>query len=149
MLKIISIIICTTIYSGYKTEQAIAYAGSINQNQILLADSNFFSRNGSKPDNLTEILIFTGLISVVGFAGWQISRKSYSGKSRKSNYLNIKSSKKALIDKVSPKLRRQLLRLINDPRTANRLLMGIQKHHADRNPDWLAEKAIYDLRRGR
>ncbi|MGD1920187.1 MAG: hypothetical protein ACFCAD_15665 [Pleurocapsa sp.] len=58
-------------------------------------------------------------------------------------------SNKALIDRVSPKLRRQLLRLVNDPKTANRLLMGIYKNNSHRSPNWIAEKAIYDLRRGR
>ena len=150
MFKVISIIICMTICSEYQIDSAIAHNkdGIKTQNQTLLADSSFFNRNDARSENLTKILIFAGLISVVGFTGWQISRQSHSGKTR-PNYRHGKRSNKALIDRVSPKLRRQLLRLINDPKTANRLLMGIQKHHGDRDPDWLAEKVIYDLRRGR
>ena len=149
MLKITSILICMTICSGYQIEPAIALKGNGAkiQNQTLLGNS-FFDRNDARSENLTKILIFAGLISVVGFTGWQISRQSHSGKTR-PNYRHSKRSNKALIDRVSPKLRRQLLRLINDPKTANRLLMGSQRHHGDRDPDWLAEKVIYDLRRGR
>ena len=139
-----------TICSGYQIEPAIALEEDrVNQNQILLGDSSFLNRNSEgESENSTKILILAGLISVVGFTGWQLSRQSHSGKTRTNNWLN-QPSNKALIDRVSPKLRRQLLRLINDPKTANRLLMGIHKHHRDRNPNWLAEKVIYDLRRGR
>ena len=140
-----------TICSGYQIEPAIALEEDRVkiQNQILLGDSSFLGRNSEgESENLTKILILAGLISVVGFTGWQLSRQSHSGKTRTNNRLS-KPSDKALIDRVSPKLRRQLLRLINDPKTANRLLMGIHKHHRDRDPDWLAEKVIYDLRRGR
>ncbi|MEO1340924.1 MAG: hypothetical protein AAFV28_07230, partial [Cyanobacteria bacterium J06635_13] len=99
-----------------------------------------------RQENLTKILIFGGLVSIMGAISWQMSRRDSSGKT--ISRLG-KVSNKALIDRVSPKLRRQLLRLINDPKTANRLLMGIHQHHRDRDPDWLAEKVIYDLRRGR
>jgi len=147
MLKIISIIIWTTICGGYQAESAIAaddltFASNTAQIQAQVLQREEASRN----ENLTKILIFAGLLSGVGIIGWQLSRQGTSGK-----YITSpgKTGNKALIDRVSPKLRRQLLRLINDPKTANRLLMGIQKDHRDRDPDWLAEKVIYDLRRGR
>jgi len=147
MLKIISIIIWTTIYGGYRVESAIATPNLAFDSNIAQIQAQIFPEDrASKNENLTKILILAGLISGVGIIGWQLSRQSMSGR---STPILGKTSKKALINRVSPKLRRQLLRLINDPKTANRLLMGIQKDHGDRDPDWLAEKVIYDLRRGR
>lgn len=160
MLKIISLmlgaIVWTTVYSEYQIDGAIALEDQSNssQNQILQvsselelqADNNYRSNQGDAEENLTKILILAGLISGLGIIGWQLSRQRPSSKLSPSFG---KTSSKALIDQVSPKLRRQLLRLINDPKTANRLLTGIHQHHRDRNPDWLAEKVIYDLRRGR
>ncbi len=86
-----------------------------------------------------------GLIAT-GSLFWYLLR---SPKSIKANFRANHNSETALLDRVSPKLRRQLLRLINDPKTANRLLVGIYKNNSDRSADWLAEKAIYDLKRGR
>jgi hypothetical protein len=149
MLKIISLIIWTTVYCGYQVDSAIALEdnSSNSQNQIFLGDEGQISQNGENAqENLTKILILAGLVSGVSIIAWQLSRQSQSVRSRS---LLGKTSQKALIDRVSPKLRRQLLRLINDPQTANRLLMGMHQHHRDRDPDWLAEKVIYDLRRGR
>lgn len=149
MVKIVSIIIGTLIYSGHQIKPAIAFATDPlpMEQQILLGDNRLFDpREGENEQNLTKILMLAGLASVAVVIGWQLSHKRPSGKPLPPLG---KASKKALIDRVSPKLRRQLLRLINDPKTANRLLMGIHQHHRDRDPDWLAEKVIYDLRRGR
>ena len=146
MLKIISIIICTTIYGGYQTESAIATSNLASESNLAQIQAQILQTEANKNENLTKILVFAGLLSGVGIIGWQLSRQGTSGR---STPILGKTSNKALIDRVSPKLRRQLLRLINDPKTVNRLLMGIQKDHRDRDPDWLAEKVIYDLRRGR
>lgn len=147
MIKIILITIWTTIYAGYRIESAIATPNLTPADEVVVAQAPVLrGEDASRTENLTRILILAGLISGVGIVGWQLSRQSRSGR---VNPLLGKPSNKALIDRVSPKLRRQLLRLINDPKTANRLLMGIQKDHRDRDPDWLAEKVIYDLRRGR
>ena len=148
MLKIISIIICTTVYAGNRIEAAIATSDlTFNSHIAQIQAQRLPEERVSRNENLTKTLILVGLISGVGVIGWQLFRQGRLGRS--TPLLSNTSSKKALIDRVSPKLRRQLLRLINDPKTANRLLMGIQKHHGDRDPDWLAEKVIYDLRRGR
>lgn len=146
MLKIISIIICT-IYAGYRVESAIASPIAVNSHLAQIQSQIPQDRDRPNAD-LTKILILAGLISGVGIIGWQLFRQGTSGKTTPI-LSHTSNSNRALIDRVSPKLRRQLLRLINDPKTANRLLMGIQKHHSDRDPDWLAEKVIYDLRRGR
>lgn len=104
--------------------------------------------NRKSKDNLTKIVFMASLVGV-GAVCWKISQ---SRRGTKANFKPTKihsSSNTALLDRVSPKLRRQLLRLINDPKTANRLLMGIYKNNSHRSPNWIAEKAIYDLRRGR
>lgn len=147
MLKLIFIITLTAICSGYRLGSAIAGSNLTTDSHLVLAQANVLrGEDTNRQANLTRILILAGLISGVGILGWQLSRQSRSGRIMPAKG---KASNKALIDRVSPKLRRQLLRLINDPKTANRLLMGIQKDHYDRDPDWLAEKVIYDLRRGR
>lgn len=149
MLKIIAIIIGTVIYSGHQISPAIALSEDrfSAEKEILLVDNQLLASNDPRDsEELTKILILVGLVSVVGTIGWQVSRQRPASRSL-PKLGKIKN--KALIDRVSPKLRRQLLRLINDPKTANRLLMGIYQHNRDRDPDWLAEKAIYDLRRGR
>ena len=153
MLKILSFILSSVISSGCLVKSAIAqdYRGlqsNPNHDIILLSNepASFNQSSSQKNDYLVKILIIAGLTSGVGVLGWSLSRDR-SSKSPKSIIGNPKN--KALIDRVSPKLRRKLLRLINDPKTANRLLMGIQKDHPNRPPDWLADKVIYDLQRGR
>ncbi len=153
MLKILSFILSSIVSSGCLVKSAIAedYKGlPINpDNDIVLLSQGPVSFNQSssdKNDYLIKILIIAGLASSVGILGWNLSRKRPT-QSVKSIIGNPKN--KALVDRVSPKLRRKLLRLINDPKTANRLLMGIQKDHPNRTPDWLADKVIYDLQRGR
>ena len=119
-----------------------------NNNSILHNGNEmaFKGSNNESKDSLNKVIFFIGLIGT-GAIFWSIFQ---SRKGTKSNFQPIKSqSNTALLDRVNPKLRRQLLRLINDPKTANRLLMGIYKNNSDRSPNWLAEKAIYDLRRGR
>ena len=100
----------------------------------------------SSEDNLGRIILLTGLIGI-GSMFWRMAQ---SRQRANSSFRLVKSkSETALLDRVSPKLKRQLLRLINDPKTVNRLLMGIYKDNSHRSPNWIAEKAIYDLRRGR
>ena len=101
-------------------------------------------------ENLTKTLIILGLILGMGSLGWYLTSRSATPlASFQANQGKNNSSKKALLDRVSPRLRRKLLRLVNDPKTANRLLLGIYKHNRDRSANWIAEKAIYDLQRGR
>ena len=117
--------------------------------RILLLDTaqlpSGISQQSDRVSRERKVLLFVLLASATGFLGWCLTKSTHK---TSFNPLNGKQSQ-TLIDRVSPKLRRQLLRLINDPKTANRLLMGIYQHHRDRSPDWIAEKVIYDLRRGR
>ena len=150
MNKIIFTFIYTMVVSSCLTTTAIARSRSIEyaaNNTVLLVNYGEIQARSSndKQDNLIKILIIVGLVSGVGTIGWFLSGYRVSDASA----IPYDRPNARLIDRVSPKLRRQLLRLVNDPKTANRLLVGIQKHHSDRSPDWLAEKAIYDLTRGR
>jgi hypothetical protein len=119
-----------------------------NNNLILRENDSviFKSADNSNQNNFKKILVFIGLTATVGGFGWYLSRFRQAAT---AEVIPSSNSSAILLDRVSPKLRRQLLRLINDPKTANRLLLGIQKEHRNRSPNWLAEKAIYDLRRGR
>lgn len=99
-------------------------------------------------DYLSKILLIAGLASGAGFIGWRLSQYRQSGSSG-SLLKSTKQREKSLLERVNPRLRRKLLRLINDPKTVNRLLMGIKQHHPHRSPDWMAEKVIYDFQRGR
>ena len=141
------------LFSGYLTipMNVLATEKMPVDRSTLLSDRNNFVVNSSKAlakDNLTKTLVILGLVSTVGFVGWRLSKQ---GNAPTATLIakGQRNSNKALINQVNPKLRRKLLRLVNDPKTANRLLMGIHKHNRDRSPNWLAEKAIYDLRRGR
>lgn len=128
---------------------AIPVSSQPVSNDIVLQGDNQIALNLSKSkskDNLIKIAFLASLVGT-GALFWKISQ-SHGGTKSNLKVFDTKSNK-ALIDRVSPKLRRQLLRLVNDPKTANRLLMGIYKNNSHRSPNWIAEKAIYDLRRGR
>ena len=138
-----------TIASVYTGSSAIAtQSNSFQSANYTLAQNNGieinFSDNQSQ-DNSTRVIVLIGLLSTVTLV-WYLFK---SRQSASSIFQPNRNSDTALLDRVSPKLRRQLLRLVNDPKTVNRLLMGIYKNNRERSPNWLAEKAIYDLKRGR
>ena len=136
--------ICGILLNLYPTKNTIA--NPINT-QTEIANQIVFNNFRDRSENdRSKLVLFIGLIAT-GFLFWYLSQ-SRKGNNTNFQPLNSKSST-PLLDRVNPKLRRQLLRLINDPKTANRLLVGIQKNNGNRSPNWLAEKAIYDLRRGR
>ncbi|MDJ0573914.1 MAG: hypothetical protein QNJ65_01945 [Xenococcaceae cyanobacterium MO_234.B1] len=105
------------------------------------------SRNTEPADSVKNLVGITGLVIGTGIMGWHISR---AYKPSVVNAISERSNKKTvLLDHVSPKLRRELLRLVNDQQTANRLLSGTLTSHPSRPVNWLAEKVIYDLKRDR
>ena len=163
--------ICMVLASGFLATAAIAQQprSKLTNSQIITQNSSEAIDNAARNqarenltaegghsqalplqgrERVTKTLIILGLISGVGSLGWYLFRRSLVAD---HSFIpgETKNSDKALIDRVSPRLRRKLLRLVNDPKTVNRLLMGIQKNNSDRSPNWLAEKAIYDLQRGR
>ena len=139
-----------TAISTARSAIAVSPNAQLPSNSILLTNNSFSTLKAAdykSKDNLTKIIFLASLVGI-GTLSWQISRSRRGAKF--SRFKPIKSnSDTALLDRVSPKLRRQLLRLVNDPKTVNRLLLGIYKTNCDRSPNWIAEKAIYDLRRGR
>lgn len=148
-ISIVSFIFITLITAYLKLFTAVIPANSQSLNTNLpFKESNFLTINFSdqeSKDNLVKIAFLGGLIGT-GAIFWKLAQSRSPSKLIKSAR---KKSDQALLNRVSPKLRRQLLRLINDPKTVNRLLMGIYQNNRDRSPDWIAEKVIYDLRRGR
>ena len=105
------------------------------------------SSSQTRDNSLKNLIGITGLGIGTGIIAWHIAREQkkfpikYLGDRNKEN--------KSLLEQVSPKLRRELLRLVHDQKTVNRLLYGTKNSHPSRAPNWLAEKVIYDLKRGR
>lgn len=98
-------------------------------------------------DDFNKIVGLTGLAIGTGVIGWHLARSykpSLVDSIPASNNNNI-----SLLNRVSPKLRQQLLRLVHNRQTAERLLSGTLVSHPNRSPNWLAEKVIYDLQRDR
>ena len=146
---VIYIFIWLAIASVYSGSSAIAtQTNSFQSVNNTLAQNNGIKINFSdsqSQDNLTKVIVLLGLVGTSALF-WYLFK---SHQSASPIFQPNRNSDTVLLDRVSPKLRRQLLRLINDPKTVNRLLMGIYKNNRDRSPNWLAEKAIYDLKRGR
>jgi hypothetical protein len=107
--------------------------------------SQFSERNGNQSESAVGWKNLVGLAglavgtSVVGYHLLHASRPSQP---------TLKGST-SILDRVNPKLRRELLRLVHDPATATRLLAGTLTSHPGRSPNWVAEKVIYDLKRDR
>lgn len=85
-----------------------------------------------------------GLAIGTGIVGYHLTR---AYKPSVANYPFPRDN--STLDRVSPKLRRELLRLVHDRATASRLLSGTLVSHPHRSANWIAEKVIYDLKRDR
>ena len=124
----------------------------INENkaELILGQNYGYSdpTNNTEPiDNVKNIVGLTGLAIGTGVVGYHLTR---TYKPSLANSLPTKSDRNTvLLNRVSPRLRRELLRLVHNKETASRLLSGTLSSHPNRNPNWLAEKVIYDLKRGR
>ena len=98
-------------------------------------------------EDFKKIVGITGLAIGTGVIAWHLTRADKP--SPINSILTINKDSRLLLDRVSPKLRQQLLRLVHNRQTANRLLSGTLTSHPNRSPNWLAEKVIYDLQRDR
>ena len=117
-------------------------------NADIIAQIDYDNRYGNEPsDGLKNIVGLTGLAIGTGIIGYHVS-KAYKP-SFANNFPVGNGSSTALITSVSPKLRRELLRLVHNRATANRLLSGTANSHPGRSANWVAEKVIYDLKRDR
>ncbi|WP_036481116.1 hypothetical protein [Myxosarcina sp. GI1] len=104
--------------------------------------------NNNEPANdFNKTIGLIGLAVGTGFVGWRVAR-SYKP-SVENSIPALNNHNASLLDRVSPKLRQQLLRLVHNRQTADRLLSGTLLSHPNRSPNWLAEKVIYDLQRDR
>lgn len=86
-------------------------------------------------DSFKYIVGLTGLAIGTGVVGYHLTR---AYKPSLVNSLPIVNNQNAtLLDRVSPKLRRELLRLVHNKATASRLLSGTLTSHPGRNSNWL------------
>ena len=103
--------------------------------------------NTETTDNFNKIIGLTGLAIGTGVIGYHLTRAYKPSLVNSIPAINNQSA--SILDRVSPKLRRELLRLVHNRQTASRLLSGTLTSHPGRSPNWLAEKVIYDLKRDR
>ena len=111
------------------------------------SDDRLASNYREPTNNFKQIIGITFLALGTGVITWYLTR-SYQP-SFVNSLPSIHRSNSSLLDRISPKLRQQLLRLVHNPQIANRLLSGALDSHPSRSPNWLAEKVIYDLQRDR
>ena len=116
--------------------------------ELILSQMNYDSgsNNNEPSDNFKNIVGLTGLAVGTGIIGYHVS-KAY--KPSFAALPNVNNSSSDLLTRVSPKLRRELLRLVHNQQTANRLMKGTFINHPGRSANWVAEKVIYDLKRDR
>ena len=99
-------------------------------------------------DNFKNIVGIIGLAIGTGVIGYHVTR-AYKPSLVNSLATINENKSSSILDRVSPKLSRELLRLVHNRQTASRLLSGTLTSHPGRSPNWLAEKVIYDLKRDR
>lgn len=152
--------ILTTLISTSIVSSLIALPARANEDDLvkrsdnneLILSQNFGgygnrSRYPEPTDDFKKIVGITGLAVGTGVIAWHLNR-AYKP-SLVNSVPTISSHDASLLDRVSPKLRRELLRLVHNRQTANRLLSGTLTSHPGRSANWLAEKVIYDLKRDR
>ena len=149
-LKILTTLIGTGIAASLVAspvragEDTLAQLHNEPENLSQISYGNGYSNN-EPSDNLKNLVGLTGLAIGVGVVGYHVG-KAY--KPSLANVPNINSNA-SLLTRVSPKLRRELLRLVHNQATADRLMNGTSISHPGRSANWVAEKVIYDLKRDR
>ena len=152
--------ILTTLISTSIASSLMALPIRANENNLvnksdhteLILSQNFDgygnrARYPEPTDDFKKIVGITALALGTGVIAWHLTR-AYKP-SLVNSVPTISNHHASLLDRVSPKLRRELLRLVHNQQTANRLLSGTLTSHPSRSPNWLAEKVIYDLKRDR
>lgn len=118
--------------------------------ELILSQVNYGDRayNNEPSDSWKNLVGLTGLAIGTVAIGYHVS-KSYKP-SLANSLPNINNgSSTTLLTRVNPKLRRELLRLVHNQQTANRLMNGTSNSHPGKSANWVAEKVIYDLKRDR
>lgn len=108
-----------------------------------------FPNTNEASDSLKNIVGLTGLAIGTGIVGYHVSKAYQPSLANSLPNLNNKGKNATILAHLSPKLRRELLRLVHNQATANRLLSGTANSHPGRSANWVAEKVIYDLKRDR
>ena len=140
---LIGTVIAGSLAIPVRANEAKAIDAEITVSQIYGNPSN----NNEGSDSFKNIIGLMGLAIGTGVVGYQVS-KAY--KPSFANSLPTTSNgSSTVLTRVSPKLRRELLRLVHNQATANRLLSGTANSHPGRSANWVAEKVIYDLKRDR
>ena len=122
------------------SEQQKTSAIALEEISQLGESSTFDVSNNNGSNNINRIVGFTGLGIGTGVIAYHLSRAN-----KPSFTDSLLDNNSLLLDRVSPKLRQKLLRLVHNRPTANRLLVGAMSSHSNRSPNWLAEKVIYDF----
>ena len=124
-------------------EKSIA---SSSETELILSQNFDRTYDNEPSDDLKNIIGLTGLAFGTSVVGYHLAR---AYKPSLANSLPTVNSTGTLLDRVSPKLRKELLILAHNKAVASRLLSGTLTSHPGRSPNWVAEKVIYDLKRDR
>ncbi|MEO0834599.1 MAG: hypothetical protein AAFY16_01070 [Cyanobacteria bacterium J06642_3] len=117
--------------------------------ELILSQIDYGNRYSNEPSDSLKNAVGLGVLAIgTGVIGYHVSR-AYKPSLVNSLPTINNSSSTTLLARVSPKLRQELLRLVHNQQTANRLLNGTSNSHPGRSANWIAEKVIYDLKRDR
>ncbi len=151
---ILTTLIGTGIASGLialpvEANESLTIESTANS-ELILSQVNYSNpaENNRSSDSLKNIIGLTGLAIGTGVVGYHLTH-AYKPSLVNSLPTTSNSNGNTLLTHVNPKLRRELLRLVNDRATVNRLLTGTLNSHPGRSANWVAEKVIYDLKRDR
>ena len=149
---ILTALIGTGIASSLAALPAEAIAekllASSTETELILSQNFDRNYNNEPSDDLKNIIGLTGLAIGTGVVGYHLTR-AYNPSLVNSLPGVNNNTGTSLLDRVNPKLRKELLRLVHNKAVASRLLSGTLTSHPGRSPNWVAEKVIYDLKRGR
>ena len=137
------------IASPVKADEDSLFRSTNSEAILSQVDYRDRTYNTEPSDDFKNIVGLTGLAIGTGVVGYHLTRAYKPSLANSLPTLNNSNSGSSLLNSISPKLRRELLRLVHNRQTANRLLSGTLNSHPGRSANWLAEKVIYDLKRDR
>ena len=148
LLTLIGTGVASSLVALPMQKNANGLADSTTEAELVLSQTDYNNRLAyNQPnDSFKNIVGLTGLAIGTGLIGYHLSR---SQRNWASSLPTINNSNSAILTRISPKLRRELLRLVHNQQTADRLLAGTSNSHPGRSANWVAEKVIYDLKRDR
>lgn len=131
-----------------QTSNIVADPANAKSAVLVASSSNVPSNVPEGADKVGGIGMWLAIAAAGGSAAAVILGTRKANNPFKSS---LKGQKTAIwLDQASPKLQKQLLRLLhNDRDTASRLLAQIKLHNPNQSVNWAAEKVIYDLERDR